>query len=135
MNQSIFTLGLLLCFVLSCEKEIPVPPSTSAITIEKAGGDCVERGWEQEFYDFDLCGIGYTLHVTLEMFNFQQFHRIQSILRCYKRGGDPVADDDLDALLADLDADDGQDAAVEDDVDHIYVCGLGVEDVAVIIAE
>ena len=92
MNRLIFTLSLLLCFVFSCEKEVPVPQSASTVAIEKAGDDCVERGSEQELYKFELCGTKYTLHVTLEMFNFQHFHRVQSIVRCYKRGGDPVGD-------------------------------------------
>ncbi len=92
MKHLIFITSLLTLTLLSCEKEPILLDTASEPTLEKNDNACLDDAYLDRFYHFDVCGTEYTLHVYLNMFNHQQFHYVQSVLRCYKAGGDPVAD-------------------------------------------
>lgn len=84
---------LCLAIFLGCEKEELTLPQEELQPIEnyaKAANDCRFNDFTNRIHEVEICGAVFDFHVSLQLLNQGNVHRVQAIAKCYKQGGDPL---------------------------------------------
>jgi hypothetical protein len=93
MKNPFFLFIICLSIFLGCEKEELTLPQDETQAVEnyaKAANDCRFNDFKNVIHEVEICGTVFAFHVSLQLVNQGNFHRVQAVARCYKQGGDPV---------------------------------------------
>lgn len=92
MRNPYFLFLICLSIFLGCEKEELTLPQEEVQPVEsyaKAANDCRFNDFTNVIHEVEICGTVFAFHVSLQLLNQDNFHRVQAVAKCYKQGGNP----------------------------------------------